>query len=112
MLKKSVIVPTDENRFLVLMNRVSEIDSQVFKLQEEKIKCQTEMAEIKIKPFKVGDEVLCEVSSGRTKKEQKCVIEVENGIIYVRPYKNYGELSNRHFNVPPEVDYQKFFKKV
>lgn len=103
---------TTEKRFLTLMARVSEIDAEVFKLQEEKIKCQTEIAEIKIMPFKVGDEVMCEVSAGRTKKVQKCIIEVEDGMIYVRPYKNDGELSNRHFNVPPEVDYQKFFKKV
>lgn len=109
---KATVIPTDENRFLVLMNRVSEIDAEVFKLREEKVKCQTKMAEIKIMPFKVGDEVMCEVSAGRTKKVQKCVIEVEDGMIYVRPYKNDGELSNRHFNVPPEVDYQKFFKKV
>lgn len=112
MLKKSTVIPTDENRFLILMNRVSEIDAEVFKLTEEKTKCQTEMAEIKIKPFKIGDEVLCEVSAGRSKKVQKCVIEIEDGLIYVRPYKNDGELSGRHFNVPPEVDYQTFFKKV
>ena len=112
MKKVNTLGLTDEKRFLTLMARVSEIDAEVFKLQEEKIKCQTEMAEIKIKPFKVGDEVMCEVSAGRTKKVQKCVIEVEDGMIYVRPYKNDGELSNRHFNIPPEVDYQKFFKKV
>ena len=103
---------TTEKRFLTLMDRVSEIDAEVFNMQEEKIKCQTEIAEIKIMPFKVGDEVMCEVPAGRTKKVQKCIIEVEDGMIYVRPYKNDGELSNRHFNVLPEVDYQKFFKKV
>lgn len=109
---KKTVIPTDENRFLVLMNRVSEIDAEVFKLQEEKIQCQTEMVEIKIKPFKVGDEVMCEVSAGRSKKVQKCVIEVEDGQLFVRPYKNDGELSNRHFYVSPEVDYATFFKKV
>ena len=87
MKKVNTLGLTDEKRFLTLMARVSEIDAEVFKLQEEKIKCQTEMAEIKIKPFKVGDEVMCEVSAGRTKKVQKCVIEVEDGMIYVRPYK-------------------------
>lgn len=104
---------TNEKRFLTLMARVSEIDAEVFKLQEEKIKCQTEMAEIKIKPFKVGDEVMCEVSAGRTKKVQKCVIEVEDGLLYVRPFKNDGSLSDRHFKkVSAETDYQTYFKKA
>lgn len=108
------IKPEVQEKFVSLMNRVSEIDTEIYKLQEEKIQCQTEMAEIKLAPFKVGDEVLCEVSSGRTKKEQKCVIEVEDGIIYVRPYKSDGELSGRHFSVTPLGDktYSDFFKKV
>ncbi len=108
------IKPKVQERFLSLMNKVTDIDAEIYKLQLEKVKCQTEMAEIKLAPFSIGDEVMCEVSAGRTRKVQKCVIEVEEGIIYVRPYKNDGELSNRHFSITPIGDktYADYFKKV
>ena len=97
-----------------LMKRDTEITEEITRLHDEQTKCRNEMAEIRMSPFKIGDDVMCEVSAGRTKKLQKCVIEVEDGIIYVRPYKNDGELSNRNFVILPAFGktYADYFKKV
>lgn len=98
---------------LALMKRDTEIAEEIARLHDEQIQCKNEMAEIRMSPFKIGDDVMCEVSAGRTRKLQKCVIEVEEGIIYVRPYKSDGELSNRHFMIfPVNGNYSDYFKKV
>lgn len=49
--------------------------------------------------FHIGDTVMYLVPSGRTKKLTKCVIEFEDRQIFVRPMKDDGTLSTRHFYV-------------
>lgn len=112
--KNSTIIPTDENRVITLLNRISEIDTKRFRLLEEKHRCQKEIIEIKLKPFKIGDEVFCEVPCGRTKKIQKCIIGVGDDdygsvSVYVRPYKKDGTLSERHFYISEDADYSRVF---
>lgn len=111
---KKAISPKTQDKYLELMKKVSDLQAEVYQKQLEIEKCQIEMAEIRLAPFKVGQDVMCEVSSGRTRKVQKCKIEIENGSVYVRPYKNDGELSNRHFNFTPVGDktYADYFKEV
>lgn len=102
------------SRFAHLMAKVTEIDEEIEKLRCEKEQAQKEMLEIRIAPYKVGDYVMCELTSGRSRKWQKCLIEIENGCLYLRPIKNDGELSNRHFSfapVPPKTFFD-YFKEV
>ena len=97
-----------------IKNLLKEIEVKISNLQDEKIALQEELLSIDIAPFKVGDYVLAEVSSGRTKKWQKCLIECESGFLYVRPVKEDGELSGRHFSIIPfgEQKYSDFLKEV
>lgn len=84
-----------------IKNLISSIDKQVTSLLVEKEELQKELLEISIKPFKIGDYCMAEVNAGKTKKVQKCLLENEGGILYLRPVKNDGELSGRHFSLTP-----------
>ena len=108
------ITNNDEEKFLKLMSEVSDLDKQIFALQQRREQVQSEMLEIRIKPFKVGQIVLAEIPSGRSRKWQKCVIENEHGFIYLRPIKADGSYSERHFSmipVPPKT-YSDYLKEV
>lgn len=110
---KKVASPKDEEKFLQLMSEVTDLDKQIFALQQRKEQVQNEMLEIKIKPFKIGQIVLAEIPSGRSKKWQKCLIECENGTLYLRPKKENG-YSQRHFSmtpIPPKT-YSDYLKEV
>ena len=100
MMLKKAVNPKTEDRFLELMSKCTDIDQKIFQLQQEKIDIQKEMLEIKIAPFKIGQIVLAEIPSGRSKKWQKCLLECENGILYLRPKKDNG-YSQRHFSLTP-----------
>lgn len=110
---KRVVKPKTEDRFLELMSKCADIDQNIFQLQQEKIEAQREMLEIKINPFKIGQIVLAEIPSGRSKKWQKCLLECENGILYLRPKKENG-YSQRHFSLTPVGDktYSDYLKEV
>lgn len=114
-LKKATKVTksNDEEKFLQLMSEVTDLDKQIFALQQRKEQVQNEMLEIKIKPFKVGQIVLAEIPSGRSKKWQPCLIECENGTLYLRPKKENG-YSQRHFSLTPVggKTYADFLKEV
>lgn len=84
---------------------------QIHALQKEIEDLQSDRLSLQIKPFKLGDHVLYMCPSGRTKKETKCVLESDGGFLYVRPFKNDGELSSRHFLVSPFSDYASLLKK-
>lgn len=75
------------------------IDVKINILQREKEVKQRQLVELEIKPFKIGGYALVEIPCGKTKKEQKCLLECENGILYARPVKADGELSGRHFSL-------------
>lgn len=84
------------------------------KIDQQKVDVRNQIAALRILPFKSGDTVLCSITSGRRREEKKCVIEIEDGCVYVRPFKNgTEELSGRHFSVSViGNDYSIVFKKV
>lgn len=105
--------PKTEDTLLELMEKCTRIDQEIFRLQSEKMEVQEEMLKIKIAPFKIGQIVLAEIPSGRSKKWQKCLLECENGILYLRPKKENG-YSQRHFSLTPVGDktYSDYLKEV
>lgn len=98
---KKAVKPHDEDKFLELMKEVTDIDQKIYALQQRKEEVQREMLEIKLRPFKIGQTVLADIPSGRSRKLQKCLLECEGGTLYLRPVKNDGELSGRHFSMTP-----------
>lgn len=111
---KKTLAPSPQKRIAALENQCDIIDKRIGELTAEKHQCLCEITALKLAPFSEGDKVLCEVASGRTKKEQECVIEVDGSTVYVRPYKKDGELSDRRFSVIPigNKTYADFFKQV
>lgn len=104
-----------ETRIAQLRKELSDLTMEADRIDREKVKVRNHIAAIQLFPFKAGDIVLCEITSGRRREEKKCVIEVEDGIVYVRPYKNgTEELSGRHFSVTliAGQSYTTVFKKV
>lgn len=97
-----------------LRNDIEDIKEHIRDLQDELQDKETELLEVEIKPFKIGDYALVNVPSGKTTKEQKCLLECEHGILYVRPVKADGELSGRHFSLIPVVghSYSEYLKEV
>ena len=104
----------EQEKVMELLNKkCSDIDTQIFQLQQEKLKLQEEILEIKIAPFKIGDYAYADIPSGRSVKNQKCLLECENGILYLRPVTKNGDLSGRHFSCTPITkSYSEVLKKV
>ena len=107
------VKPREQKKVMELLNKCSEIDTQIFQLHQKKIKLQEEILEIKIAPFKIGDYAYADIPSGRSVKNQKCLLECENGTLYLRPVTKNGELSGRHFSCTPITkSYSEVLKKV
>lgn len=91
----------DADRLKELFDRLQSLKKQKEKIEEEELSVKKEMFDIEISPFKIGDHVMAEVSSGRTKKVQECIIEADfisdYGQMYLRPIKANGYPSERHF---------------
>lgn len=108
-LKKSLKKPTPAPSPDDVSSQISSIDKEI-KTLETKIAETTEAvhslrwrrADLVLSSqtgFHIGDTVMYLVPSGRTKKLTKCVIEFEDRQIFVRPIKDDGTLSTRHFYV-------------
>ncbi len=108
------VKPREQKKVMELLNKCSEIDTQIFQLHQKKIKLQEEILEIKIAPFKIGDYAYADIPSGRSVKNQKCLLECENGCLYLRPLKPDGELSGRHFSLfpVPGKTYSDYLRKL
>lgn len=94
---------------------ISYMESKIHKLTEEMKLKRQQLLNLKIKPFKVGGYALVQVPSGKTSKEQKCLLECDEwGTLYVRPIKADGELSGRHFSIIPigNTSYVDLLKEV
>lgn len=93
---------------------ISNINSEIENLTIKRWELEIELLELEVKPFKIGDYALVKVPSGRSVKEQKCLLECESGILYVRPVKADGELSGRHFSLIPVAghSYSEYLKEV
>lgn len=111
---KKVITSKEESKYSQLLDKKTLIEESIYKFQCELEKVNNDLLALRLEPFKVGDIVLAPVSSGRGVKEQKCVIECDNGTCYLRPYKKDGTLSDRHFSCTPIGDktYADIFKEV
>ena len=89
--------------------RIAEISTLIEKkrsaistLNEEIETLLKERVELQIYPHKLGDTVVAEVQVGKTRKKTECVLEMgDGGTLYVRPFKNDGELSGRRFSLIP-----------
>lgn len=112
-LKKKAI-KSNGDRVSEIHRRQKEICGQIKELNSEYRILEEELLSIQIAPFKLGGYALAEISSGRSKKWQKCLLECENGFLYVRPIKEDGVLSGRHFSIIPCGDqtYSEFLKEV
>lgn len=90
------------------------IDADISRLYAQKKALEKDLLELEIAPFKIGDYALVKVPSGKSHKEQKCLLECgEYGTLYVRPVKADGELSGRHFSlIPINKNYSDYLKEV
>lgn len=75
------------------------VSEKISKLYAEKRELEKSLLELDIEPFKIGGYALAEITTGRNKRWQKCLLECENRILYVRPVKEDGSLSGRHYSI-------------
>lgn len=103
----------DEELERQLRNDIKCIEADIEDLVAKKVALQKDLLELKIRPFKIGDYAIASIPSGRSTKEQKCLLECENGILYLRPVKPDGDLSGRHFSCTVvNKSYTEVLKKV
>ena len=95
--------PKDNSkRIAEISTLIEEKRSAISILNEEIETLLKERIELEIYPHKLGDTVVAEVQVGKTRKKTECVLEMgEGGTLYVRPFKNDGELSGRRFSLIP-----------
>ena len=95
--------PKDNSkRIAEISTLIEEKRSAIFTLNEEIETLLKERVELQIYPHKLGDTVVAEVQVGKTRKKTECVLEMgDGGTLYVRPFKNDGELSGRRFSLIP-----------
>ena len=115
-LKKSTKIKNTsvkDNRLPELKTKLQYNEQKIRSLLEENEDIRKEILSIQILPFKIGDYAMAEVVAGKTRKVQKCLLECESGTLYVRPVKDNGELSGRHFSVcPVNKSYSDILKPV
>lgn len=114
-LKAKKIEGNKEEKIIKLIDEISGINKQIFDLQVEREEKKNTILAIKLAPYKIGDYVVAEVPSGRgTRKSQKCLLECEDGTLYLRPVKADGNLSGRRFSLIPVggKSYSDYFKEV
>ena len=92
----------NSNRIAEISTLIEEKRSAISTLNEEIETLLKERIELEIYPHKLGDTVVAEVQVGKTRKKTECVLEMgDGGTLYVRPFKNDGELSGRRFSLIP-----------
>lgn len=113
-LKKANKTVSDGELKKQLEEELVTIREEISERQEKVRQLKIQLLELEIKPFKIGDYALVEVPCGKSKKWQKCLLECESGMLYVRPVKDDGELSGRHFSIYPLFDkkYSDYLKEV
>ena len=92
----------NSKRIAEISTLIEEKRSAISTLNEEIETLLKERVELEIYPHKLGDTVVAEVQVGKTRKKTECVLEMgDGGTLYVRPFKNDGELSGRRFSLIP-----------
>ena len=93
----SSVVSEINDKIKKALNSISELQEIIRTLAMQK-------AVIEIAPYKIGQDVMCEVPVGRRKSVCKCKLGVDielsgNYSLNVTPYKLDGELSSRKFTL-------------
>ena len=102
-----------EEKIMKLMDELSNVQKQIFELRVIEEELRTEILEVKIAPFKIGDTVMFNCPSGRSRKVRKCVLECEGGLLYARPLKADNNPSgNRYLVSPINKSYQEVLQEV
>ena len=113
--KKRVNKPVtpNEEQIAVVKADIDRMEFQMHLLREEISAKQKELLSLQIAPFKIGGYAIALVPSGRTAKEQKCLLECDGGTLYLRPVKEDGHPSRRRFAYYPiKQTYQEYLKPV
>ena len=99
-------VESKEERIEKLRKEIEHHLKYIKEIEEVVKEVRREILELQIAPFKLGGYAMCKVSSGRTQKLQKCLLECndEYGHLQVRPVKEDGTLSSRHFIKFPDTN--------
>lgn len=77
--------------------QIRKLDMQIANLKQQRANLQKEILNLEIEPFRIGGYCMAEVKIGRSKKNRKCLIEADDGFLYLRPIKKDGELSEQRF---------------
>ena len=95
--------PKDNSKRIAEISTLIEEKRSDISTQNEEIETLTKKrVEFEIYHHKICDTVVAEVQVGKTRKKTECVLEMgEGGTLYVRPFKNDGELSGRRFSLIP-----------
>lgn len=104
-----------KTRYEAIKSEFYELASQKAELESRMAKLLVEKAQLELYPFAEGQMVKCVVPAGRTKKEQRCQVEIDDsGQVWVRPIGNDGNLRGRRFKAVPEdgKDYASIFKEA
>ena len=111
--KKTNNTAPNEEKIVALKKEIETMEFQMHLLEEEITAKQSELLSLQIAPFKIGDYAVALVPSGRTAKEQKCLLESAGGTLYLRPVNKDGKLSGRRFSyIPIKQTYQEYLKPV
>ena len=104
---------TPKEDIVSLREQLQNTEHRISALEGQKRVLKDKILSLEIAPVKIGDYVIATVPSGRTSKEQKCLLESDNGILYLRPVTKSGELSGRRFSFTPVTQsYQDYLKPV
>lgn len=111
---KKKVESSKEVRIKVLRGEIEHHKNQIAELEELIKTARKEILEIEIAPFKIGGYAMYECGA-KVKKLQKCLLECsEYGNLQVRPVKEDGTLSGRHYIVYPPMGktYQDILQEV
>ena len=79
--------------FLDIHEKIDQKVREKIAVEKEIDELKRQAVDLKLLPFKIGDEVFALIKLGRTHKKVRCVLEYSDGRAYLRPYTKEGELS-------------------
>lgn len=94
---------------LIVKDNIKKTMQGISTLNESLKNLKIRYANLLLYPFQIGEVVLCKVGFGCPPKEKKCVVEVQKGNVFARPFLRSGVLDRTNL---VKQDYSKYFKKV
>ena len=79
--------------FLNIHEKIDQKVREKIAVEKEIDELKRQAVDLKLLPFKIGDEVFALIKLGRAHKKVRCVLEYSDGRAYLRPYTKEGELS-------------------